>query len=118
MWNHRDNQRAWQLYLADADPESAVPARQTDLSGLPPAWVGIGTLDLFYDEALTYSRRLREAGTSSHDEVAVGAFHTFDLVAPKAAISRAFFTSQCEHLRGALVDDPEASTSLATDDVI
>jgi AcrR family transcriptional regulator len=79
---------------------------------LPPAWIGVGTLDLFYEEALTYGRRLRDAGTPSHEEVAVGAFHTFDVVVPKAPISRTFFASQCAHLRAALV--PEAPTSSDT----
>jgi acetyl esterase/lipase len=104
MWNDSDNQRAWQWYLNGVNPESAVPARQTDLSDLPPAWIGVGTLDLFYHEVLTYSRRLREAGTPTHDEVAVGAFHTFDVIAPRAPISQTFFASQCEHLRAALID--------------
>jgi len=104
MWNGSDNQRAWQWYLNGADPEIAVPARQTDLSNLPPAWIGVGTLDLLYEEALAYSERLRAAGTPSHAEVAIGAFHTFDQWAPKAPISRVFFASQCDHLRAALVD--------------
>ncbi|GAB4975117.1 hypothetical protein MAHJHV57_54280 [Mycobacterium avium subsp. hominissuis] len=30
-------------YLGDADPHVAVPARRDDLSGLPPAWIGVGT---------------------------------------------------------------------------
>ena len=76
----------------------------TSRPGLAPAWIGVGTLDLFFNEALAYSKRLREAGTPSHTEVAVGGFHTFDVLVPKAAISRVFFASQCEHLRVALVD--------------
>ena len=35
MWSADDNQLAWQWYLAGADPTAAVPARRTDLSGLP-----------------------------------------------------------------------------------
>jgi hypothetical protein len=31
-----------------------------------------------------------------------GAFHGFDLVMPKAAVSKAFFASQCVSLRSAL----------------
>ena len=104
VWNDSDNHCAWKWYLNGADPEIAVPARQADLSDLPPAWIGVGTLDLLYDEAVKYGRRLRDAGTPSHDEVAVGAFHIFDQVAPKAPISRALFASQCEHLRAALSD--------------
>src|SRR3984957_12209335 len=37
MWSPRSNQFGWAAYLGDADPQVAVPARQDDLSGLPPA---------------------------------------------------------------------------------
>jgi acetyl esterase/lipase len=36
----------------------AVPARLEDLTGLPPAWWGVGTLDLFHDEDIAYAERL------------------------------------------------------------
>ncbi len=102
MWTASDNQLAWQWYLNGADPIEAVPARREDLSGLPPAWIGVGTLDLFYKECLEYGRRLREAGVTVHEEIVLGAFHAFDQIADKAPISVNFFASQCEHLRGAL----------------
>ena len=62
MWTENDNQLAWKWYLNGADPVEAAPARRQDLSGLPPTWIGVGTLDLFYQECLEYGRRLREAG--------------------------------------------------------
>lgn len=103
MWTATDNQMAWRWYLNGADPTQAVPARRDDLSGLPPAWIGVGTLDLFYAECLQYARRLREAGVPVHEEIAPGAFHAFDQIADKAPVSVNFFASQCDHLRGALV---------------
>ena len=103
MWTETDNQLAWRWYLNGADPEQAAPARRDDLSGLPPAWIGVGTLDLFYEECLEYARRLREAGVRVHEEIAPGAFHAFDQIVDRAPVSVKFFTSQCEHLRGALV---------------
>lgn len=42
MWTESDNQLAWQWYLNGADPDEAAPARRKDLSGLPPAWIGVG----------------------------------------------------------------------------
>jgi acetyl esterase/lipase len=102
MWTETDNQLAWRWYLNGADPKEAAPARREDLSGLPPAWVGVGTLDLFYQECLEYGRRLREAGVRVHEEIVPGAFHAFDQVADKAPISVQFFASQCDHLRNAL----------------
>jgi acetyl esterase/lipase len=105
MWTARDNQLAWQWYLAGADPMTATPARRVDLSGLAPAWIGVGTQDLFYDECLAYGARLREAGVPVHEEIDLGAFHAFDLIAPNTSVSQRFFASQCRALRAALVDD-------------
>jgi acetyl esterase/lipase len=102
MWNERSNRFAWAAYLGDADPEVAVPARRTDLEGLPQAWIGVGTEDLFYDEVLAYAQRLRDANVPCHVEVAQGAFHTFDFLAPHTSVARTYFASQCEALGSAL----------------
>lgn len=101
LWNQSSNKFGWSAYLGGADPEVAVPARRTDLSGLPPAWLGVGTLDLFHDEDLAYAERLKAAGVPCHVEVVQGAFHGFDGIVPKAEVSRSFFDSQCAMLRTA-----------------
>ena len=99
LWNQSNNKFGWSAYLGDADPEVAVPARRTDLSGLPPAWMGVGTFDLFHDEDLAYAERLKAAGVPCDVEVVKGAFHGFDGIVPKAEVSQAFFNSQCAMLR-------------------
>ena len=104
MWSAGDNQLAWQWYLDGADPIEAAPARRVDLSGLAPAWIGVGTRDLFYDECREYAGRLRDAGVAVHEEIAEGAFHAFDLIGANASVSQRFFASQCRALRAALVD--------------
>jgi acetyl esterase/lipase len=103
LWTQKSNVFGWDAYLGDADPNVAVPARRDDLSGLPPAWVGVGSNDLFYEEDLAYAERLRAAGVACALEVVPGAFHGFDGVAAKAPVSRAFFTSQVTWLRETLV---------------
>jgi acetyl esterase/lipase len=102
MWTETDNQLAWRWYLNGANAKEAAPARRQDLSGLPPAWIGVGKLDLFYQECLEYGRRLREAGVPVHEEIVPGAFHAFDQVADKAPISVNFFASLRDHLWAAL----------------
>jgi acetyl esterase/lipase len=102
LWGPKSNRFGWAAYLGNADPKVAVPARHEDLSGLPPAWIGVGTHDLFHDEDLAYASRLTAAGVPTQIETVPGAFHGFDLVVPKAAVSRAFFASQCASLRSAL----------------
>jgi acetyl esterase/lipase len=96
------NRFGWESYLRGADPNHAVPARATDLTGLPPAWIGIGTHDLLLDESLEYADRLKQSGVPCAVEVVQGAFHGFDRVAPKAGVSRRFFESQCAALSEAL----------------
>jgi acetyl esterase/lipase len=99
LWNQSSNKFGWACYLGDADPDIAVPARREDLSGLPPAWMGVGTLDLFHDEDLAYAERLKAAGVPCEVEVVSGAFHGFDGIVPKAQVSQSFFNSQCAMLR-------------------
>lgn len=106
LWNERSNRFAWNAYLGAADPDQAVPARRPDLSGLPPAWIGIGTNDLFYEEAVAYAARLNDAAVPCHLDIIPGAFHSFDQVAPHARVSRDFFQSQCAQLAAALPTGP------------
>jgi acetyl esterase/lipase len=101
LWNQSSNKYGWSAYLGGADPEVAVPARREDLSGLPPAWLGVGTLDLFHDEDLAYAERLKAAGVRCEVEVVPGAFHGFDGIVPRAEVSQSFFNSQCAVLREA-----------------
>ena len=102
LWNERSNRFGWASYLGGADPDVAVPARRTDLAGLPATWIGVGTVDLFYEEDVAYAERLRGASVPCHLEVVQGAFHAFDRVYARAPVSRAYFDSQCEALRAAL----------------
>lgn len=96
MWNGRCNRFGWASYLGDLRdvPDHAAPARRVDLRGLPPAWIGVGTLDLFYEEDLLWARRLQEAGAPVELEVVEGAFHAFDMIAADAPVSRRFFDAQ------------------------
>lgn len=108
LWTQKANAYGWTSYLGDADPNVAVPARHENLGGLPPAWVGVGTLDLFHDEDLAYAERLRAAGVPCEVEVVPGAFHGFDGIAAKAAVSKDFFASQANWLRRTLAQTQSA----------
>ncbi len=99
VWNNVNNRFGWRAYLG-RDPggegvsDHAAPARRGDLSGLAPAWIGVGTADLFHDEDLAYAARLREAGVEVTVDVVEGAFHGFDVLSPAAPVSRRFFDAQ------------------------
>lgn len=106
LWSVDDNRFAWRAYLnrfpggTGVSPYAAA-ARSQDLSGLPPAWIGVGTLDLFHDEDLVYAERLRAAGTPCEVDVVEGAFHGFEAFLPRAGVSRGFMGAQIEALRSA-----------------
>jgi acetyl esterase/lipase len=106
VWNRTSNLLAWAAYLGgipDADvPAYAAPARATDLSGLPPAFVAVGDLDLFLDEDIDYARRLMRAGVPTELHVYPGAVHGFDSFAPQSAIARRFARDRDDALRRAL----------------
>ncbi|GLB90990.1 hypothetical protein Mkiyose1384_47800 [Mycobacterium kiyosense] len=104
MWTPEANRFGWSCYLgrqprmSDA-PEYAAPARRQDLSGLPPAWVGVGELDLFYTEDVDYAQRLQSSGVTSTLVTIPGMYHGAELFAPKSEMLRAFHASAQAHLR-------------------
>ena len=107
VWNNTSNQFGWESYLgqscgAETAPAGSVPARRDNLAGLPPAWIGVGTNDLFYDEAAAYAQRLSEAGVPCELVPVPGAFHAFDLFAPKMQAVRDFRQAQVVALKKAL----------------
>lgn len=101
LWDTASNRFGWGSYLGGADPDAAVPARRENLAGLPPAWIGVGTLDLFHGEDLAYAARLVAAGVSCEVREVPGAFHGFDRIVTKAAVSQSYFDDSCAILRKA-----------------
>jgi acetyl esterase/lipase len=95
MWSAKSNRFGWSAYLGrepggDGVPDYAAPARRADLSGLPPAWIGVGTCDLFHDEDVAYAARLRAAGVPCELAVVEGAFHGFEFAGPDTRVVRDF----------------------------
>ena len=110
VWTPASNRFGWSSYLASACggrqlPPYAVPARREHLAGLPPAWIGVGSDDLFLDEDRVYADRLTAAGVPTRLVVIPGAFHGFDKVFPGKAVSRRFLEDQLDALSAALQPD-------------
>lgn len=98
-WTQTSNRFGWESYLGKACGVEevsayAVPARRADLSGLPPAWIGVGSLDIFHDEDRAYAQRLKECGVACELMVIPGAFHGFDVFDPQVPIVQEFKKSQ------------------------
>ncbi len=93
IWDRISNETGWAALLGEACrgrevSPYAAPARATDLSGLPPAFIDVGTAEIFRDEAVAYAARLWEHGSDADLHVWAGAFHACDIFAPHAAVSR------------------------------
>jgi acetyl esterase/lipase len=95
IWTAEANRFAWASLLGKPagslrPPAGSVPARIENLAGLPPAWIGVGSVDLFANESVEFGRRLLEAGVSTELHLVPGGFHGFDLFVPQAPLSVAF----------------------------
>lgn len=111
MWPNRNNRAAWSWYLGceaggGAVPENAVPARREDLAGLPPTWIGIGDLDLFYEECKIYAERLKQAGVPTKIDEVSQAFHGFESLVPESELANSFFGRHFRYARTILGVEP------------
>lgn len=104
VWNQGSNRFGWESYLGtkcgeqDVRPYS-VPARRENLSDLPSAWIGVGTLDLFHDEDIAYAKTLERCGVECELYIIPGAFHGFDVIDPQLPIVQEFRKSQISALK-------------------
>ncbi|GAY18485.1 alpha/beta hydrolase [Mycobacterium sp. shizuoka-1] len=107
LWTPASNRFGWTAYLgrpprmSDA-PEYAAPGRRQALAGLAPAWIGVGDLDLFYDESVDYARRLQAAGVECELITVPGMYHGADGLAAKTPAMQAFRRGLLDHLRSHL----------------
>ncbi|MGZ3146052.1 alpha/beta hydrolase [Lentzea chajnantorensis] len=103
LWNRPNAIFSWASYLGGAEEVSpyAAPARATDLSGLPPAFVTVCQFDPLRDEGIEYARRLAHAGVQAELRLYPGTFHGSSLV-ESAEVSRRMFTDELDALRRGL----------------
>jgi acetyl esterase/lipase len=93
VWSQADNEFGWGALLGpargtDGVSPYAAPARAADLSGLPPAFIDVGSAETFRDEDVAYASRIWQAGGRAELHVWPGGFHGFDIMAPDAVVSQ------------------------------
>jgi acetyl esterase/lipase len=93
LWDGWSNLAGWTALLGGrrgTDDVScyAAPARATDLSGLPPLLLDVGSVEALRDEAVAYVTRVWQSGGDAELHVWSGAFHSFDEWVPDAVVSR------------------------------
>ena len=85
MFSYAFNLTAWSAVLGDAIGTDAVspaaaPARNVDFSGLAPAYIEVGEMDIFRDEDVAYAQKLWRAGVPTELHVHPGYPHAFDIL--------------------------------------
>ena len=114
VWDRQDNIDGWAALLGNQAQRHGVspyaaPARSEDLSSLPPAYIDVGELDVFRDEDVQYAMRLRHAGIPAELHVYPGVFHGWEVVVPKAGVTKRAVAQRREALRRALHPDRGAT---------
>ncbi|MBB4684251.1 alpha/beta hydrolase [Amycolatopsis jiangsuensis] len=93
LWNRPNAEISWDSYLGPGVrgtgdvPVYAAPARATDLSGLPPAYVSVMEFDPLRDEGIAYAQQLLAAEVPTELHLFPGTFHGSSLI-EHATVSR------------------------------
>ncbi|MCD7723591.1 MAG: alpha/beta hydrolase [Clostridiales bacterium] len=93
VWNTAANKCAWEIYLGENYlkenvPPYAAPGRECNYSALPGAISFVGTAEPFFAETAAYFSNLQKAGTEAYLLIVKGAYHAFDMMNPRAALTR------------------------------
>ncbi|MCY1145632.1 alpha/beta hydrolase [Actinoplanes sp. Pm04-4] len=103
IWDRAGNIEAWAWYLGGKPADQyAAPTRASDLAGLPPAFIDVGTVDLFRDEDIAFAQRLMAAGVPTELHVHPGSYHAAETFAADAALSQRIWAMRLDALKRAL----------------
>lgn len=103
IWDRAGNIEAWAWYLGGKEADQyAAPTRAEDVSGLPPAFIDVGTVDLFRDEDIAFATRLMQAGVPTELHIHPGSYHSSETFAPDAALSKRIWAMRIDALKRAL----------------
>ena len=100
-WDRTSNRTGWQALLGDRGGPSGytAPARATDLSGLPPAFLDVGSAEVFRDEDVAYASRIWAAGGIAELHVWPGGTHAWEELVPHTPMARAAVAARDGWLR-------------------
>lgn len=90
IWDRTSNLTGWAALLGDVVGEVspyASPACAGDLSGLPPAYIDVGSAEALRDEDVQFATRIWQVGGRAELHVWEGGFHGFDTLVPRAQLS-------------------------------
>ncbi|WP_205787043.1 alpha/beta hydrolase [Specibacter cremeus] len=91
-WSRHIDVLSWDCVLGDlvtGDDVSpyVAPANAADLSGLPPAYIELGSAETLRDEALAYATRIWAAGGEAELHIWSGGTHGFEMFHPDTRLA-------------------------------
>lgn len=109
VWDRISNETGWAAALGDdyrTDRASPylVPARAASLASLPPAYLDVGSAEIFRDETVEYATRLWREGCDAELHVWSGGFHAFDIFAPHTVLAQGMVRTRFAWLGKRLAD--------------
>ena len=104
LWDRISNLTGWDALLGERRGTDAVscyaaPARATDLRGLAPAFIDVGSVESLRDEAVAYASRIWQRGGEAELHMWSGVFHSFDEWRPDAIVSHSAQAARIDWLR-------------------
>jgi acetyl esterase/lipase len=119
VWDRTANETGWTALLGDARGTTdvspyAAPSRATDLSGLPPTFLDVGSAETFRDEIIDYATRIAQAGGAVELHLWPGAFHAFDFWVPAARVSQDAAAARTRWLRRILTAPGDSGAGAST----
>ena len=91
VWNAQNSALGWKTYLQFVEeevPAYASPSLGTNYRHLPPTVTFVGEFDPFKDETINYVEALKKENIPVKFELFKGAYHGFEGLIKKAAISK------------------------------
>ena len=93
MWDRTSNVTGWSALLGerrggDDVAATTAPGRAEHLTDLPPAFISVGSAEVFRDEAVAYASRIWAGGGVAELHVWPGGFHGFENFAPDTTARR------------------------------
>ena len=83
VWNSKQNEKMWKLYLKDgvhSHREYASPMEATSFENLPNSYVEVSEFDCLRDEGINFAGALQKSGSNVELYKTVGTVHGFDMV--------------------------------------
>ena len=111
-WNANENAAAWALALGDAVPEAAAlqtPGLTADLRDLPPAFLEVGSAEIFRSEVAKYAEDIWRVGGNAELHVWAGGFHGFTSY-PHATVAQGAMEARRNWLSRRLGYGPQEAT--------